>query len=150
MVRCTRLVVAGALTAFVAAGCGAGKPLSVVAHPTVRSIQLPRARLHQLLGHGALRLSPSQLAFMTTGSVSCAWWPKRLTVVDRSTIQIDMRVNGSVSRCGAGATGFPIAVKINPRIIDAHRSLSVRLDYEVGANRWSRTVVAPPLGPLRL
>ena len=67
----------------------------------------------RLRGHGAVLLSPSRVAFMTTGSVNCAWWPKRLTVLGPSAIRIDMRVNGRVSTCGSGAVSFPIAVKID-------------------------------------
>src|SRR5262245_41070094 len=97
-----RLLVAGVFTAFVVAGFGAAMPpIAVVAHPDVRTLQLPRAELRLLRGDRARRLSPSQLAFMTTGTASCAWLPARLTVFDASSIQIDMRVNGSVSRCGA-------------------------------------------------
>jgi len=152
MLRFPRLFTTGALTVVVATGCGAAshqrtatgpapKPI-VVAHPDVRSIQLPRAKLRQLQGDGALLLSPSQVAFMTTGGIRCAWWPKRFTVVGPSAIRIDMRVNGDVSRCGSGAVGFPIAVKISPRMIDIHRPLTVRLDYKVGTTRWNRTAVA--------
>jgi hypothetical protein len=152
MVRFPRLFVTGALTLLVATGCGSAshqrsgtgpvpKPV-VVAHPDVRSIQLPSAKLRQLRGDGALLLSPSKVAVMTSGSVSCAWWPKRLTVLRPSSIRIDMRVNGDISRCGSGAVGFPIAVTIDPRIVDAHRPLTVRLAYKVGDRQWSRAAVA--------
>ena len=94
-------------------------------------------------------LSPSRVVFMTTGSVSCAWWPKRLTVLGPSAIRIDMRVNGRVSACGAGAVGFPIAVKIDPRIVDIHRPLTVRLAYKVrrggSTTQWNHTSVAPAI-----
>lgn len=157
MVRLPRLLLAGALTVLVATGCGsathqrtatgpAPKPI-VIADHDVQSIQLPRATLRQLQGDRALLLSPSKLAFMTTGGTSCVWWPKRLTVLGPSVIRIDMRVNGDTSRCGSGAVGFPIAVKIpvGPRMIDIHHPLTVRLAYEVGTNRWSRTAVAPAI-----
>jgi hypothetical protein len=155
MARFPRLFVTGALTVLAATGCGAAshqrsatgpapKPI-VVAHPDVRSIQLSRAKLRRLERKGAVLLSPSKVAFMTSGGVSCAWWPKRLTVLGPSAIRIDMRVNGDTSRCGSGAVGFPIAVTIDPRIVDAHRRLTVRLAYKVGDREWSRAAVAPAI-----
>jgi hypothetical protein len=146
--RIALLFVAAASTASIATGCGAGEPLRVVAHPKVRPVQLSRTQLRELQGSGALRLAPSQVAFMTTGSVTCAWWPARLTVLNPTAIQIDMRVNGAVSRCGAGGVGFPIAVKIDPRIVDVHRPLSVLLAYKVGDRQWNKTGVAPAIGRL--
>ena len=153
MVLVLRLVVVGALTVFVATGCGdaarpssaanpAGKFPIVVAHPSVDgSIDIPSADVR---GNRAMLLSPSQVAFMTTGSVSCAWWPTRLTVLGPSAIRIDMRVNGAVSTCGAGGVGFPVAVKI-PRSVDVRRPVTVRLAYRVGDRRWNNTAVAPAL-----
>jgi hypothetical protein len=89
---------------------------------------------------------------MTSGSVTCAWWPARLTALSSSAIQIDMRVNGRVSTCGSGAVTFPIAVKVDPRTVDIHRPVTVRLAYQVrlpgggGTKRWSYTSVAPAVG----
>lgn len=151
------LIVAGALTLVVASGCGAashratvvkpaGKFPIVVAHPKVQFTGDPR----ELRGHGAVLRPSSQVVFGTSGTVSCAWLPARLTVLGPSAVRIDMRVNGRVSTCGSGSAGFPIAVTI-PRMIDIHRPLSVRLAYKVrlpgggGTQRWKRTVVAPAL-----
>src|SRR5690349_6539417 len=97
--RIAPLLIAAALTGSVATGCGAEKPLSVVAHPVVRSSGLPKAPLHGLRADNAVLLSPSQVAFLTSGTGSCVWWPKRLTVVNLSEIRIDMRVNGRVTSC---------------------------------------------------
>jgi hypothetical protein len=154
--RLPRLVVVGALTILVATGCGAtthlrtvtkpaGKFPIVVARPVVRSIEIPSVELEKLRRKGALLLSPSSVVFTTSGTVSCAWWPARLTVLGSSSIRIDMRVNGSVSRCGSGAVGFPIAVNVDPRMVDIHRPLAVRIAYKVGTRRWSHTSVAPAL-----
>jgi len=96
-------------------------------------------------------LAPSSVAFMTTGSVSCAWWPARLTVLGPNAIRIDMRVNGRVSACGSGAVGFPIAVTIDPRTVDSHGPVTVRLAYKVhlpgsgGTRQWNYTSAAPPV-----
>lgn len=88
---------------------------------------------------------------MTSGSSTCAWWPRRLTVLGPSSIRIDMRVNGVVSACTGGAVSFPIAVKIDPRVVDVRRPVTVRLSYEVrlprggGVERWNDTSVVPAL-----
>jgi hypothetical protein len=162
MVRFPRLFAAGALTVLVVAGCGAtlhrgsvrkpsGKFPIVVSHPNVQSSGVPSAVRVRLRGNRAVLLSPSRVAFMTTGSVSCAWWPARLTVLRPSAIRIDMRVNGRVSMCGSGAVVFPIAVKIDPRVVDVRRPVTVRLAYKVrlpgngGTRRWNHTSVAPAL-----
>lgn len=162
MVRFPRLPVVGALTLLAATGCAAGShhrtavqpagkfPI-VVARPNVQSSGLPSGTLRRLRGNRAILLSPSRVAFVTTGSSSCAWWPARLTVLGPSTIRVDMRVNGRVTACTGGAVGFPIAVKIDPRIIDVRRPLTVRLAYKVrlccaqGTKRWTRTADAPAL-----
>jgi hypothetical protein len=87
---------------------------------------------------------------MTSGSVSCAWWPARLTVLRPSAIRIDMRVNGRVADCGSGAVGFPIAVRL-PRTVDVHQPVTVRLAYKVqlpdggGTRRRDYTSVAPAI-----
>ncbi len=162
MLRLSRLAALGALTAVVIAGCGAGshqttvtKPSGnfpiVVAHPSVQTSGLPSDLRPRLGIHRAALLSRSQIAFLTSGTVSCVWLPARLTVLGPSAIRIDMRVNGSVSSCGSGAVGFPIAVKI-PRAVDVTAPVTVRLAYKVrlpggGTNRWNHMSVAPALHP---
>jgi hypothetical protein len=150
-----KILIAGALTVVLATGCGsashprsAGKFPIVVAHPTVQTSGLPNVKLS---GDEAMLLAPAQVVFITTGSISCVWWPARLTVLGPSTIRIDMRVNGRVATCPAGAAAFPIAVKIDPKIVDVHHPLTVRLAYKVrlpGSGRtrqWQRIAVAPAL-----
>ena len=147
---------------FVAAattGCGAagrtapprphGKFPVVVEHPTVQITGLAKVQFRH---NSAVLLSPTRVAFTTSGTVSCAWLPTRLTVLGPSAIRVDMRVNGDVANCGSGGAGFPIAVKIDPRLVDVHRSLTVRLAYKVnlgaagGLRHWTRTAVAPAIG----
>jgi len=161
MVRLSRVCAAGALTVVVASGCGAAsktgstgappvKHLVVVAHPSFQMNGIPRAALSGLRRSRAVLFSPSSVAFMTTGTESCAWLPARLTVLDPSTIRIDMRVNGRVSTCGSGGVGFPIAVKL-PGTVDVHKPVAVRLAYKVrlpgsgGVKQWSRNSVAPAI-----
>ena len=149
------LVVAGALTVLLAAGCAAapdkhtsGKFPVVVVHPNVQSRGLSEVKLTR---DEAMLLSPTRVAFMTTGSSSCVWWPVRLTALDASTIRIDMRVNGRIATCSGGAVPFPIAVKIDPRVVDVHRPLTVHVAFKVrlpnggGINQFDRTAVAPAL-----
>ena len=127
-----------------------GAPLglpSVVVHPTVQVKDLPTAKLRHL-GSGGRLISPTQLAFMTTGSTWCLWLPTRLTVLSRTAIRIDMR--SPHTRCLADYIGRPIAVTINPRIVNVHRPLIVRLAYKANyrgepSKTWHRTFIAPRL-----
>jgi hypothetical protein len=152
-----RLFAAVALVVLLAAGCGgAAQPRSsakfpvLVAHPKLQTTGIPNADASQIRQNGALLLSRSQVAFMTSGTTSCVWLPTRMTVISPSSITIDMRVNGSIPRCSSGAVGFPIAVRIDPTIVDVTQPVTVTLAYEVflpvpqGTKHWNRTVVAPP------
>ena len=156
MWRLAPLAAAIALTVFLVTGCGAGArkhgaesrpgrfPV-VVAHPSVRTSGLQNVKISH---GGAVLLSASRLAFVTTGTVSCVWLPSRLTVLGPSSIRLDMRVDGDVASCGSGGAGFPIAVRIGGPV-DVHRPLTVRLDYRVRVGErtqhFGRTVVAPAL-----
>ena len=122
----------------------------VVAHPSVQTTGIPPATARRLLATPVILLSPTRLLFKTTGSSSCVWWPTRMAVVGPSAIQIDMRVNGIVAKCSAGAVGFPIAVKIDPRVVNVHLPLTVRFAYKVripgqGISHWAWAGVAPAL-----
>ena len=134
---------------MLATGCGAASTAGnfpiVVAHPNVQTTGVP-----SVAGDAALLLASSRVVFNTTGSSSCVWLPTRLTVLDSSSIRIDMRVDGLVARCTGGAVPFPISVKI-PRIVDIHRPLTVRLAYKVRlpdgtTNQSEHVLVAPALG----
>lgn len=118
----------------------------VIAHPTVELSDLPNAKVRHL-GAGGKLISPTQLAFMTTGSSNCLWLPTRLTVLSPTIIRIDMRVHKQ-RVCLADLVGRPVAVKINPRIVNVHRPLTVRLAYKANyccgerSKRWHRTFIA--------
>ena len=126
----------------------AGKFPIVVAHPNVQTTGLSKVKLS---GDEAMLLAPARVAFITTATSSCAWWPVRLTVLGASSIRIDMRVNGRVAACSSGAAAFPIAVKFDPAIVDVRSPLTVLLAYKVrlpdggGTRQWHRTAVAPAL-----
>lgn len=128
-----------------AAGSDVKLPL-VVAHPTVQVRGLPNAKVRHL--RGVRLISATQVAFMTWGSSGCPWWPTRLTVLSPRTIRIDMRIRTGGGACPADLVVFPVAVKIDPRIVDIHRPLTVRLAYQAnyccgeGSKRWHRTFVA--------
>ena len=134
---------------LLATGCGAASTAGnfpvVVAHPNVQTTDVPSVE-----GDAALLLASSRVVFNTTGSSSCVWLPTRLTVLDSSSIRIDMRVNGQVEKCAGGSVPFPIAVKI-PRSVDAQHALTVRLEYRVHVpgeqttRHWEHTVVAAAL-----
>ena len=97
MVRFPRLSVAVALTVSVVAGCGAAAHHAFPHRPpgsSRSSSHIPRFRAPGLRRPGsagckrrAVLLSPSQVAFLTSGGTSCAWWPARLTVLGPSAIR---------------------------------------------------------------
>jgi len=163
MPRLPNLALVGASLALIAAGCGRashhsgsggphGKFPVVITHLVVATSGIPSADLNRLRQNGAVLLSGPRVAFMDSGTASCAWWPKRVKVLGPTTIQIDMRINGLVSACGTGGVGFPITVKIDPRLVDVHRPVTVRVAYKVrlpgagGVRHWTYRSVAPALG----
>jgi hypothetical protein len=122
----------------------------VIPHPAVKIKDLPNATRRHLTGRGGRLISPTQLAFMTTGSSGCLWLPTRLTVLSPTAIRIDMRFPLHRT-CAADLIGLPIAVKINPRIVDVHRPLAVQLAYKANyccgepSKSWHRNFIAPAI-----
>jgi hypothetical protein len=121
----------------------------VIAHPTVEVKYRPSAKLRHL-GIGGRLISPTQLAFMTMGSTGCLWLPTRLTVLSPTAIRIAMRFPFHRA-CLDNLIRLPIAVKINPRIVNVHRPLTVRLAYKANyccgerSRRSHRTFIAPAI-----
>lgn len=121
----------------------------VIAHPTVEVKYRPSAKLRGL-GIGGKLISPTQLAFATMGSTGCLWLPTRLTVLSRTAIRIAMRFPFHRA-CLADLIRLPIAVKINPRIVNVHHPLTVQLAYKANyccgerSKRWHRTFIAPAI-----
>ena len=121
----------------------------VIAHPTVQVEYHPSAKVRHL-GIGGRLISPTQLAFMTMGSTGCLWLPTRLTVLSPTAIKIAMRFPFHRA-CLDDLIRLPIAVKINPRIVNVHRPLTVRLAYKANyccgerSRRSHRTFIAPAI-----
>ena len=113
--------------------------------------------------HGARFLSPTRLAFLTSGSSSCPSVPARLVVLTPHAIRIDLAI-GSWHRTAAGLRVqvphlppggacldnlviSPVVIAINPKQTDIHHRLRVSLYYRKGVIRSHKPVAftAPPL-----
>ena len=114
--------------------------------------------------HGARFLSPTRLAFLTSGSSSCPSVPARLVVKTPHAIRIDLAI-GSWRRTASGLrvqaphlppggacldnlVASPVVIAINPKQIDVHHRLRVSLYYRKGVIRSSKrpvVFIAPPL-----
>jgi hypothetical protein len=113
--------------------------------------------------HGARFLSPTRLAFLTSGSGSCPSVPVRLVVQTPHAIRIDLAI-GSWHRTASGLRVqvphlppggacldnlviSPVVIAINPKQIDVHHRLRVSLYYRKGVIRGHKPVAftAPPL-----
>jgi hypothetical protein len=107
---------------------------------------------------GARLLSPTRLAIVTVGSSSCPAVPDKLVVQSPHTIRIDLtegswRPAGNTQElvprppssgiCTTDLTTTPIVVAIDPKQIDVHHRLTVRLYYRAGGRPVVR--YAPPL-----
>ena len=145
-----------AVAGIVLAGCGGSHASSspprqhypVVIRPPV---VLPTPRLR---GDLPRLLSPTRLAIVTTGSSSCPSVPDELTYVDRHTLRLHLTVGswthgGIVARpppsgiCTADLGPTTMAVAIDPKLIDVHSALTVRV-YANG----SETPGVYPIAPL--
>ena len=106
---------------------------------------------------GARFLSPTQLAFSTSGSRDCPNVPYRLVVKSPDSIRIDLTMGSGRSTrmhrtvlvpkprhgpCLADYAIFPIVVSI-PRQVDIHHRLKLTLHYRL--NKHPVVFTAPPL-----
>src|SRR6266568_1150559 len=140
------------------AGCGSGGTLLVAGgRHAVSGIDLR---------DGARFLSPTRLAIVTTASGSCPAVPDKLVVQNRHAIRIDLTegswrpAKGSHRRvlvaqrpqptetCTTGLTATPMVVAINPKQIDVHHRLAIRLYYYHLAKPVTR--ISPPLGSTKV
>ena len=132
---------------LVAAGCAGsgGKRAAAQTTPETPLVAV-YAKLPKTLdlSNGAAFLSPIRLAIVSWGSGNCPNVPKRLTVVNPSSIRVRLGVKVPANGiCLADLRSIPVVVAIDPRRIDVHRSLTVHL-Y---AGRHAKPIlrVAPPL-----
>jgi len=139
-----------AAAGFALAGCAGSKSASgpapapqhypIVAHsPLVTGILRTPGRAVRL-GFAPQLVSPTRLAITTWGSGSCPAVPDELVVRSPHAIQIHLTF-GSWTRKGIAAHGPPsgvctadrttthMLVAIDPKKVDVHHSLNVRLFY---------------------
>lgn len=124
-----RLALIGLLGAvgLAVTGCGAGgsakHSLAVPVSPQVWH------RI-ELAGVGARFISPTRLAFLTSGSGSCPPVPYRLTVRSPHSVRVDLTiVTPKGGACTADLRIAPVAIAVDPSRIDVHRPLKVSLYY---------------------
>ncbi len=147
-----RLTVLLSLFAIPLAGCagGGGKQAAARAAAKHRPLVVAVAPRH-MKGlkylHGARLLSPTRLAIVTAGSSGCPSVPHRLLV--RTPHAIDIRLiiktppNGA---CLDNLVATPIVIAIDPKQIDVHHRLTIRLYYPTGVLRKSKPVVLSAAG----
>jgi hypothetical protein len=133
---------------LVAAGCAGsgGKRAAAQTTPKTPLVVTVYAKLPKTLdlSDGAAFLSPIRLAIVSWGSGNCPNVPKRLTVVNPSSIRIRLAVKVPANGiCLANLRSIPVVVAIDPRRIDVHRPLTIHLL----AGRHAKPIlrVAPPL-----
>jgi hypothetical protein len=134
----TRLALAALLGGLgvALAGCGGGgKPLAV-------AVNRSEVAVGSLISDRFL--SPTRLLIVTSGSSSCPAVPDKLVVVGPDTIRIHL-TEGSWRRssrrtvlvatpppnriCSTDLTTTPMVVTVNPKQINVHRPLTIRLYY---------------------
>lgn len=97
------------------------------------------------LRKGARLLSPTRLAIVTSGSSGCPETPKLLVVQSPHIIRIELfrKIPLNATDCPADYTATPFVVAIDPRQIDVHHRLTIRLLYPRATKPVVR--IAPPL-----
>jgi hypothetical protein len=128
---------------FVVAGCGG----SGSRHSLVVPVRQQVWHRVNLRGVGARFISPTRLAFLTSGSSSCPSVPYQLIVQSADSVRINLAMgswrptHGSVvgqlvaqpppkgSFCTTDLLVSPVAIAIDPTKINIHRPLKVNLYY---------------------
>jgi hypothetical protein len=98
----------------------------------------------RLAGHGAAFLSPTRLAFLTSGSSNCRGVPVTIAVASRDSIRVRLKEEKPANGiCLTNLLIEPVVIAISPIQINVHHELTVRLYYP----RTKRPLVftAPPL-----
>jgi hypothetical protein len=124
-------------------------------HNTVRVVAGSRKAIGGVnLRNSARFLSPTRLAILTWGSFTCPAVPNRLVVETPSRIRIHLSTGSWQGKlpvahlapggaCTADHSSAVIVIAIDPRRIDVHRRLTIRLYYYGIKKPAIRT--APPL-----
>lgn len=126
-------------------------PQSSVRSPLVVAGSRKVARVN--LRNGARFLSPTRLAIVTQGSTTCPAVPNRLVAQTPETIRIHLAMGswrGKVpvahlppsGACTADVATALIVVRINPKQINIHQQLTIRLYYYSIKRPIIRTVPA--------
>jgi hypothetical protein len=93
---------------------------------------------------GARFLSPTRLAIVTTGSGSCPEVPNSLVVQSPDAINIHLAMQKLPSAvCTDDLRSTPIVIGIDPKQINVHHRMTIRLYYSSTTPPIIRT--APPL-----
>jgi hypothetical protein len=141
MKRLAFIVLVAAL-GLVVAGCGGSGSKHSLVVPVSRHVW----HRVNLTGVGARLISPTRLAFLTSGSSSCPSVPYQLIVQSPDSVRINLTMgswrptHGSVvgelvaqppknGICTADLLASPVAIAIDPTKINIHRPLKVRLYY---------------------
>jgi len=110
----------------------------------VRIVQAPRVHLKLLRGHGAAFLSPTRLAFFTSGSSNCRAVPATLAVETPDTIRIQLKNEMPPNQiCLTDLVIEPVVIAIAPKQINVHHRLTIRRYYPLTSQPVLFT--APPL-----
>jgi hypothetical protein len=112
----------------------------------VHIVILPREPIHhlQLQGHGAAFVSPTRLAFETSGSSNCRGVPATLAVTSPDAVRVRLREEKPANGyCLTDLVIEPVVIAISPRQINVHHQLTIRLDYP--RSKRPTVFTAPPL-----
>lgn len=100
--------------------------------------------LNMLRGHGAAFLSPTRLAFLTSGSSNCRGVPATLAVATPDAIRVRLKEQKPPSGiCLTDLVIEPVVIAIAPKQINVHHRLTVRLFYP--QTKHPVVFTAPPL-----
>jgi hypothetical protein len=98
----------------------------------VHIVTLSREQMHKLKlrGHGAGFVSPTRLAFETSGSSNCRGVPTTLAVMSPDAVRVRLKEEKPANGiCLTNLVIEPVVIAISPKRINVHHQLTVRLYY---------------------
>jgi hypothetical protein len=98
----------------------------------VRIVNLSREQMHNLnlQGHGAAFVSPTRLAFETSGSSNCRGVPATLAMTSPDAVRVRLKEEEPANGyCFTDLVIEPVVIAISPKQINVHHQLTVRLYY---------------------